>query len=144
MHGQPGHDTRPHVRLPPCFLGMNPWVTSQLNAVSNRKLPGSLVCLAYSINVLSIDVCITRYWQTPGRLVQELNDCTVVSILTNTVYTIDIAAVLRAPLESHLMNYAPLIWTSGPYASKALYCKFIDCTDKCTRSQNITRSHESS
>ena len=22
MHGQPGHNTRPHDRLPPCFLGM--------------------------------------------------------------------------------------------------------------------------
>ena len=77
MHRQPGHDTRPHVRLPPSFLGMNLWMTSQPNVVSNHKLPGSLACLAYVIDVLSMVVCTTRHWQTSGRLVQELNDCTV-------------------------------------------------------------------
>ena len=59
------------------FLSKNPRMISQLNVVSNRKLPGPLVCLAYFIDVLSMDVCTTRHWQTSGRLVQELNDCTV-------------------------------------------------------------------
>ena len=31
MRGHPGHNERPHARLPPSFLGMEAWMTSQLN-----------------------------------------------------------------------------------------------------------------
>ena len=47
MRGQPEHNTRPHVRLPPSFLGMNAWMTSQLNVALIHKLRGSSICLAY-------------------------------------------------------------------------------------------------
>ena len=32
----------------------------------------------YLFDMLSMGFCTTRYWQTSGRLVQELNVCTVV------------------------------------------------------------------
>ena len=38
MHGLPKHNTWPHTRLPPSFLGMDVWMTSQLNVALNRKL----------------------------------------------------------------------------------------------------------
>ena len=38
---------------------------------------GSLVCLPYLFEILSMGVCTTRHKQTSGRLVQELNVCTV-------------------------------------------------------------------
>ena len=31
MRGQRNHNTQLHVRLPPSFLGMHTWMTSQLN-----------------------------------------------------------------------------------------------------------------
>ena len=46
MRGKPGQNTRPHARLPPSFLGMDAWMTSQLNVVLIHKLRGSLICLA--------------------------------------------------------------------------------------------------
>ena len=49
MRGQSGHNTRLDTRFPPIFLGMDAWVTSQLNVALARKLRGSLVCLAYII-----------------------------------------------------------------------------------------------
>ena len=79
MPGQPGHDTRPHARLQPSFVGMDAWMTSQLNVVLIRKLLGSLLCLAYSFDTLSMRDSTTSQWQTTGRLVQELNVCTVSS-----------------------------------------------------------------
>ena len=47
MPGQPGHNTRPHARLPPSFLGMDALMTSQLTVALYNKLLGSLMCLAY-------------------------------------------------------------------------------------------------
>ena len=38
---------------------------------------GSLVCLAYYSNMLSLVVCTTRHCLTSGQLVQELDACTV-------------------------------------------------------------------
>ena len=75
MRGQPGHSTRPHARLPPSFLGMDAWMTSQLDVALIRTLRESLMCLAYFFDVLSMDVCTTRHWQASGRLVQGLNVC---------------------------------------------------------------------
>ena len=74
---QPGHNTRPHARLPPRFLGMYAWMTSQLNVALIRKLRGALLCLAYFFDMLSMGFCKTRHGQTSGRLVQELNVCNV-------------------------------------------------------------------
>ena len=52
-------------------------MTSQLKVAFIRKLRGSLMCLDNFFDMLSLDVCITRHWQTSGRLVQELHACTV-------------------------------------------------------------------
>ena len=46
-----------------------------------RKLRGSLMCLAYILNMLSMGVCTTRHWQESSQLVQKLNVCTVVYII---------------------------------------------------------------
>ena len=76
MCGQPGHDTQPHTRTPPSFLGMD---ASQLNVALIHNLFWSLMCLAYSFDMLSMGICTTRHWQTPSQLVQELNVCTIPS-----------------------------------------------------------------
>ena len=47
MCGQPGHNTRPHARLPQRFLCIDAWMTSQMNVALIHKLLGSLMCLAY-------------------------------------------------------------------------------------------------
>ena len=52
---------------------------SQLNIALVRKQRGSLMCLAYFFEMLSMGVCTTRHWQMSDRLVQELN----VSIVAN-------------------------------------------------------------
>ena len=41
------HNKRPHARLPPSFLGMDAWMTSQLNVALIHKLRASLMCLVY-------------------------------------------------------------------------------------------------
>ena len=43
------------------------------NSQATRVIDGLGLCF----DMLSMDVCITRQWQTSGRLVQELNVCTV-------------------------------------------------------------------
>ena len=77
MRGQSGHNTRPDDRLPPIFLGVDAWMTSQLNVDLARKLCVSLMCLACILDVLGMGVFTTRQWKKSGRLVQELNVCTV-------------------------------------------------------------------
>ena len=56
-------------------------MTSQLNVALHHNHPGSLVCLVYHFDMLSMRVCTTRHRQTSGWLVQELNVCTVVAPL---------------------------------------------------------------
>ena len=46
MRGQTGHNTRPHARFSPSFLGMNAWMTLQLNVALFFELSGSLAYLA--------------------------------------------------------------------------------------------------
>ena len=50
-----------------------------LNVTLIRKLRGSLMCLSYFIDMLSMGVCTTRQCQTSGRLVHGLNVCTCTS-----------------------------------------------------------------
>ena len=49
----------------------------QLNVSLIRNLRGLLICVSYFIEMLSMGVVTTRQWQASGRLVQELNVCTV-------------------------------------------------------------------
>ena len=64
------HDPTPSCHQVFCALR-----TSQLKTALIRWLFGSLMCLVYSS--LSEGVCTTRHRQTSGRLVQELNVCTL-------------------------------------------------------------------
>ena len=59
MRGQLGHSTRPHTRLLFSFLGMDAWMTLQLNTSSIRKR-GSLICLAYLLTSF-LGVCTTSH-----------------------------------------------------------------------------------
>ena len=77
MRGQPGHSTWPHVWLLPSFQGMNAGMTSQPNVALICKLCWSLMCFAYIVGILSAGISTSRHCQTPGRLVQDLNVCTV-------------------------------------------------------------------
>ena len=52
-------------------------------SVESRKQRGSWICLAYFIDMLSIDVCTIRHLRRSGRLVQDLN--------VRTVYRIDLS-----------------------------------------------------
>ena len=55
--GSPGiiHDCMPN--LPPSYVGMDAWMTSQLNVALIHKLHGSLMCLALFLTYLSNGVC---------------------------------------------------------------------------------------
>ena len=73
MRGHPGPNTQPHARLQPSFKDIDAWITSKLNEALVCKLRVSLMSLADILHA----VCTTRHWQTSGRLVQELNVCTL-------------------------------------------------------------------
>ena len=61
MRGQPGHNSRPHIQLLLCYLGMDAWMTSQLNVALIRNARGPLVSLTQFFDMLSMDVCTTRH-----------------------------------------------------------------------------------
>ena len=73
MHGQPGHGTRPHARSTPSFVGTD--VPDLTNERSFDSQPSWVIDLF--LNMFCMGVCTTRHGQTSGRLVQELNVCTV-------------------------------------------------------------------
>ena len=52
-------------------------MTSQLNVALICKLSESLMCMACFLDMFTMGVFTTRHLQTSGRLVQELNVCTV-------------------------------------------------------------------
>ena len=62
-------------------------MTSQLSTLS-CELRESLMYLAYFSDILSMDFCTTKHWQTSGPLVQELNVCTVRREGTSIIVTI--------------------------------------------------------
>ena len=78
----------------PSCLGMDAWMTSQLKVAFIRKLRGSLMWLDYFFDTLSLGVCITRHWQTSGRLVQELNACRYCEIFKGMCHFVQITSAL--------------------------------------------------
>ena len=62
------HDPKPDCH--PVSVALMP---PELKVALIRKLRGSLMCLVYCFDMLSMGVCTTTHWQTSGRLVQELN-----------------------------------------------------------------------
>ena len=71
------HDRFPIARKFPGHGCDHRSMTSKPKAALISKLRGSLMCLAYFFDMLSMWMCTNRHWQTSGRLVQELNVCTV-------------------------------------------------------------------
>ena len=47
----------------------------------NRKASWATGVLGISFDMLSMRVCTTRQWQTSSRLVQELNQCTILGLV---------------------------------------------------------------
>ena len=43
----------------------------------DSQAPWVIDVLRIYVDILPLSVCTTRYWKTSGRLVQELNACTV-------------------------------------------------------------------
>ena len=74
MRGQPGHYTRPYDRLSPSFLGIDD-LAAKRSFDSHATRVTDVLGLYF--DMLSMDVCTTKHLQTSGRLVQELNVCTV-------------------------------------------------------------------
>ena len=118
MRGQPAHNTRPQARLTPSFLAMNAWMTSQLNAALICKLSRALMRLDYHFDMIIMGVCTTRHCQTSGRLVQELNVCTV--HWNRKIVEVDLITTRHT---HHLKNSVKLFW---PHARK-LYCVVLYC-----------------
>ena len=89
MSGRPGQNTQLHARLSSSFMGKDAWMTTQLKVAFIHKVRGSSICLAHFIHVisdmLSTGVRTTRQSQTSGRLVQEVNGCTVVVEMEKTL-----------------------------------------------------------
>ena len=52
-------------------------MTSQLYVAMIRKLLGSIMYVVDVLDVFSMSICTAGHWKTSGRLVQELNVCTV-------------------------------------------------------------------
>ena len=77
MCWQSGYNTRPNANQFPEHGYDHRSLTSQLNEALIRKLRGSSMCLAYIIDMVCMGVCISRHSQLSGRLLQELNVCTV-------------------------------------------------------------------
>ena len=63
----PGHNTRPYARLPPSFLSMDAWITSQLNVALIRKLLG----YAWRIVV----TCYAWEYVQPGTIRRPVDWC---------------------------------------------------------------------
>ena len=97
MRGQPGHSPWPHGWLLPGFQGMNAGMTSQPNVALICKLRWSLMCFAYIVGRLSEGIGTFRHCQTSGRLVQDLNVCTV----PNFVYVHHVTMIVFPLLRFH-------------------------------------------
>ena len=120
MLGQPGHKTRPHALFPPSVPGMGAWMTSQLNVALIGKLRGSLKCLYYLFDILSMGDCTRKHWQTSGRLVQELNACTVALDLQDALYIVQPSA---DDVESSIIIFILVRYILKVYAGISLRCQ---------------------
>ena len=68
-----------HDRTPACQLF--PWHGCTDGLTTERDFDSQATCVIAVVglycDMLSTGVCTTKHWQTTGRLVQELNVCTV-------------------------------------------------------------------
>ena len=78
MCGQPGHNTRPHTPLPPSLFPGHGCTDDLTNGRSfDSQASRDTDVLGLFFDLLPMGLCTTRHWQSSGRLVQELNICTV-------------------------------------------------------------------
>ena len=74
-----GQNTRPHAGLPPNF----PWYGRIYDVTPDPSFDLQATCTCFIdvfgllLDMLFMGVCTTSHWQTSGRMVQELNICTV-------------------------------------------------------------------
>ena len=97
MHWAPWHDTRPHVRFPPSLLGMDDLITER-SFDSQASLVIRVLSLFFT---LFSDVYQTKYWLWSGRLVQELNVCTIKThLITDFILrACDLGLKCKSPTE---------------------------------------------
>ena len=76
MRGQPVHDTRPHAQY--AGHGCIDDLTIKPSCIS-QPIYGSLMYLAF-FDMLSMGIYTRRHRQTSGRMVQELNVCTILDL----------------------------------------------------------------
>ena len=80
MQGQSGHKTQWNTQLPSSYLGIDDLSTE---CSFDSQDTWVIDVLALFLDISSMGVCTTRHWQTSGRLVHELNVCTVLYCITN-------------------------------------------------------------
>ena len=95
-------------------------MTSQLKVALICKLRGSLICLAYVFDILSMDVFTIRHRQTSRQVEQEINVCTVVSwVRVKTLVRVKPAerVYLRAMMsdQKRMTNYYRWCTRGGEY-----------------------------
>ena len=95
MSGQPGQNTRPYTWLPPSSLGMDAWMTSQLNIDLIRKLRTSLMCLAY---FYAVHGCLCSQARADVRSTGAWIEC---PYCTNRCWSVDV--MQRAPITLILL-----------------------------------------
>ena len=66
-----------HDRTPDCHPGHVCMVDLTTERSFDSQVTWVIDVLGLFFDILSVGVCTTRYWQTSGGLVQELNVCTV-------------------------------------------------------------------
>ena len=74
MCGHPGHITRPHATQ---FPGHGCMDDLKTELCLDSQATWVIDVFGFFFDNLSMGVCTTRNWQMSGRLVQELNACTV-------------------------------------------------------------------
>ena len=106
MRGHSGHNTRPHSRLPLSCLCMDDLTTDH---IFDPQATWVIGVLGYFLT-LSMGVCTTRHWQTSGRLVQELNVCTVHVLQLSHVDPLLIKQLLNPSSLYFLPNCRPVLF----------------------------------
>ena len=106
MRGQSWHNTQPHSRLPLSCLCMDDLTTER---IFDSQSTWVIDVLGYFLT-LSMGVCITRHWQTSGRLVQELNVSTV--YFETCPFFCDHFCSLKALSLFFYNNKGPLFYTN--------------------------------
>ena len=119
MRGQPGHNTRPHAQSPqfPGHGSMDDLTTERSFDSQGTWISDGLVLIFD--DMIYNGVCSTSHWQTSGRLMQELNVCTVYEIRYVQLLTFchTMSFLFKHRLKSHQLLVSlfqmKLLWALG-------------------------------